>query len=135
MPALDAALADYVKADATLLALLSGRVYPLLAPEQAALPFVVYAEIEYRAEHHMGNVTGLVQTFWQWDCYADRHARARDVAFALTSALDHLTGSVGGLDIRCIFVRDRRSSLEDDAAGGQMQVFRVSLDTEIWYLS
>jgi hypothetical protein len=135
MPTLDAALCDYVKADSTLLTLINGRVYPLLAPQQATFPLVVYQEITYRAEHHMQDVTALVQTFWQWDAYAERHAKAREVGCALTRVLDHCRGSIGGLDIRGIFVRDRRVMLEDDEAGGQQQYFRVSIDTEIWYLS
>jgi hypothetical protein len=135
MPTLDVALADYVKADATMLALVSGRVYPLLAPQQATLPLVVYQEITYRAEHHMTAVSGLAQTFWQWDVYAERHAKAREVALALTSLLDHRAGDVGGVDVRCILVRDRRTMLEDDEGASQMQYFRVSIDTEIWYLS
>lgn len=135
MPTLDTALSDYIKAHASVLPLVSGRVYPMVAPQQAIFPLVLYQEIDYRAEHHMTAATGLAQTFWQWDAYAERHAQARQVGFALTSALDHLTGNIGGLDIRCIFVRDRRTLLEDPEDGSQQPIFRVSIDTEIWYLS
>ena len=135
MAAVDAALADYIKTYAALLSMVNGRVYPVLAPQQAVMPFVVYQEITYRSEHHMGGAADLKNVWYQWDVFAERHQQVRDVGEALTTALDGYSGTVNGVDIRAVFVRDRRVSLENEQAGGQQMLYRVSLDTEIWYLS
>lgn len=134
MPALDSALYHLVSQAPDLLPLVNGRVFPLLAPQQAPVPFIVYSEISYFAAHHMGGVTRLAATDVQWDVYGDRHQQAREVGEALTTLLDGYRGLTNGVDIRATFVRARRTTLEDDQAGGQVLYYRVSLDTEIWHL-
>jgi hypothetical protein len=134
MAAIDTALAQYLSADATTLGMVHGRVYPLLAPQQAALPFLVYSEVAYRPVYHMRGSASLQACTYQIDAYAERHQQARDLAEAVVAAMHACNGLHNGLDFRVAFISDRRVSFEASQAGEQHGVARVSVDTELWYL-
>lgn len=130
---LDVALYQYVSTYPALLDAVNGRVFPALAPQQAAMPFVVYLEIAYQSERHMLGASALKWAMYQWDVYAPRHQQARDIGTTLTTAFDGMRGLYSGISIRQAYVRARRTTLEDDQAGGQEMLYRVSLDIEVCY--
>jgi len=133
MGALNVALYDLVRQTSTLTAL-GGRIYPLLAPTQAVMPFAVYSEIAYRAEHTLVAVSALAWATYQWDLYGQAHQAVHDLALALTTALDGWRGVQSGVAIRRVTVHERRLYLLDDLGGGQQQYYRASLECEVCYL-
>src|SRR5258708_3112841 len=105
MASLDVALYQYVSTSPALLDAVNGRVFPALAPQQAALPFVVYLEIAYMSERHMGGTSALKWATYQWDAYAARHQEAREIGALLTTAFDGMRGLYSGVSIRQVYVR------------------------------
>lgn len=130
---LDVALYEYVRTYAALLDTVNGRVFPSLAPQQAIMPFLVYTEIGYYSERQMLGASALKWATYQWDVYATRHQQAREIGAALTTAFDGIRGLYSGVSIRQGYVRARRTTMEDNAAGDQQMYFRVSLDIEFCY--
>lgn len=80
-----------------------GRVYPQTAPQETPLPLVVWRILNKTPNLRLGGPDGLTQYAVEFQCWADDHVEALDladqVAVALgASALTHYPDSSPGED-------------------------------------
>lgn len=133
MLSIDVAMYEYVANHPLLVPVLNGRVYPALAPTQAVFPYLVYLEVGYYAARHLLGLSAPRWSQYQWEIHGTPHAQVGAVKLLLTKALDAFHGVVAGVDIRQVYVRDRRSMSEDDRGGGQQQLTCAMLDMDVLY--
>jgi hypothetical protein len=84
---LEAKIYALLSADAGVLALVSTRVYPVVAPQGTTLPYVVYQRISSGREYALDGYCGLENSRMQVDVYADTEKEAWAVADAVTTAM------------------------------------------------
>lgn len=72
---------------AGLTALVSTRIYPGVAPQNAALPMVTYRRISAQRPWGFGADAGLVVARMQFDVFAESYAASRAVAEQIRAAL------------------------------------------------
>lgn len=116
---LETKLYTLLSGDAGVSALVSNRIYPLAAPQQADLPFVVYTRISSGREYTLSGATGLENPRMQVDCYAETYSSAKAISEAVVTAVRAATTFRTSWD-------DPRESFEED------ETFRVSIDFSIW---
>src|SRR6185503_3249817 len=131
---LDIALVTYLAGHAALVPLIGDRIYPLLAPTQAVMPYLLYAEIHDESTQHLLGAGELAMATYQWDVYGRTHRSAREVAKAFKLLMNGYRGVSAGVAIRRVLVRGMDTGLEDDQAGGQQIASRVTLETDDWYM-
>lgn len=84
-------------------------------------------------DYTMAGPSGLKQAFVQIDCQAIHYADAKNLARAITDAIDAHSGNVGETTIQGVFIRGSRDS-DDPTTGAPAQRYnRCSLDVECWY--
>lgn len=93
---IDQALYKYLSTYAGLIALTSTRIYPLAAPQGAALPLVVYQRIDDPPTHAMGSDAAIYQPRYQITAWGSTYAGAQAVAAQVKTALRDYTGVMGG---------------------------------------
>ena len=71
----------------------SGRVYPQVAPADAALPFVIYRVLDKTPEDTMNHTGTLINTILAFESYADDYLESLTVSASVVSAI-----SSSGLD-------------------------------------
>lgn len=91
-------------------ALVSTRIYPDMATQKAAYPFIVYAITGTQPSDTKDGVSGLDVVEVAVMCYATTYTSAQDIAGAVRTALDRVTGSHGGLTVQSIRFLDQRST-------------------------
>lgn len=69
-PALAKAITDKLKASPTVTALCGTRIYPTVAPDRVAVPYLVFTELTSVAEESHDDANGLDATQIEFACYA-----------------------------------------------------------------
>jgi hypothetical protein len=96
------------------------RVYPLIAPDGVARPYIVYQRVAANTENILSGGSGLVNTRLQVDVYATTYAQAQSVA----AAIDALMADWAVQNV---------SVLSQDFYEPDAKLHRVSTDYSTWH--
>jgi hypothetical protein len=88
--------------------LLGFRVYPIVAPVSAALPFAVYQRAVIERNQTLAVPVGVPRVSVQLDAYAATYEQAREIADALRENLDGWNGSAYGVDVKHVALESER---------------------------
>lgn len=86
-PTVAASIITLLKADATVAAIASTRIYPTQAPQGTESPYVVMTEVSTVAQEGQDNMLGLDETLMQFSCYAIDTQTALNLRRAVRNAL------------------------------------------------
>lgn len=122
------ALYSRLSQDVPMRALVNDRVYPVMAPQGVASPYLVFLKVvemvggTYCAQDRIG------RSLFQFDSYAKTFKQARAVAKAMRDSLIDFQGTVDGTHIASIWL-DTEMQVLDPEPG----LFRVSTSLFIWH--
>lgn len=94
---IEASLYSELTSDGTISGLVSTRVYPLYAPQDAALPYIVYQFISRVTHYSQSGSTGLKTPRVQIRSVAATYDGAQTLAAAVESVLSGFSGTMGGV--------------------------------------
>lgn len=127
-------LYTYLINDSGIAAAVSDRVYPLTAPTSAALPYITLQRISCPHVHHMGAASGLCDSRFQIDCWAENSVDAETASEAVREALDgYQHSTMENTDVRAVFLEDESDTYEPPDDASEVGVFRNRMDFIIWY--
>lgn len=106
----EAAVRNVLIQDAAVAPLVGTRIYPVLAPTTAALPFVTYRRTGVRREHTLDGPMGVATTTIDLDIYATTYEAARILADLCRVALDGWGGTFDNTEVKNV-------SLESESDG------------------
>lgn len=112
----------YLAGNTSIAALVADRIYPLVAPQEAALPYLVYQRISTVRERSHSGPSGLAHPRFQITAAAEEYSTLRDLANAVRGALD------GSALAQAVFV-DNEWDGWDEAA----DAFVSRIDVIIWH--
>jgi hypothetical protein len=120
------AIYSILGADATVTGLLGSgnalRVYPIQAPQNAALPFVVYTKVANDPQDTKdGQAVDHIRI--QIDVYASTYSNLEDVSAAVDGALNLYRGTANG-----VVVDEIRYETENDTVEEDETFYRNSVD-------
>lgn len=81
--------------NAGVLAQVSTRIYPLVADDDAVLPYAVYRRAAMKPEHHLGGRSGMSTDTMELRIYAASLAACDVILEAVRDAVDGLQGVMG----------------------------------------
>uniref|UniRef100_A0A6M3KE64 DUF3168 domain-containing protein n=1 Tax=viral metagenome TaxID=1070528 RepID=A0A6M3KE64_9ZZZZ len=113
-------------------AIVGTKIYPLIAPPDASLPFVVCTKISDIKHHAVSNDISLTVARVQVDSMSTSHAQAISLSHAVRVALQDYAGTTGGVGFQRIFLEDRTNLSEFDIDSGKT-THRISQDFKCWY--
>lgn len=126
MAHLEAALYTRLAGFAGLAALVAARIYPLVAPENAERPFVVFQRVSTPRASAMGSDPGLALPRLQITSWADDPLEAKDVKEQVRAALQRWRGTVAGVEVQDSYILDERDRYDE-----QTRLFGIDLDVRI----
>lgn len=128
---IEEALFFHLTVDPDVSALVGTRVYPLVAPQDADLPLLVYQRISTpRVRSHSGP-SGLAYPRFQITARATSVSQLRDLANKVRIALDGFKGVMGGgsgVNVGASFQENER-----DVYGETTKEYSVQMDFTIWH--
>lgn len=96
----EAVLRSALIANATVAGLMGDRVYPVVAPASAALPFVTWRRVAIRRQQTLGAPMGMPVTSVEYSIYGGTYEQAREVADAMRLVLDGYGGTVNNTEVK-----------------------------------
>lgn len=125
---IEEALYTYLIAHAGLSALVGDRVYPLVAPQDATYPLVVYQRISGIRIHSHSGPSGLASPRFQFSAWGESFSDAKNVAEQVRLALDGYAGTMGSLAVGACLIATELDQYEPDTG-----LYRTILDFFIWH--
>lgn len=111
-------------ADATMAGYVSNRIFPVYAPQETELPFVVVQKNTQVGSDFKDGVSNMDTADFQVDVYAETELSAQNIASRVRALLDRHEDLTTGGEIQSIaFVQEADASFEFDA-----EIFAKSLD-------
>lgn len=109
----------------------STRVYPVLAPQSATLPFITYQRVGGETLNHMTGTTGDDHGIYQVDIWAASYSSAKSVALKVRNRLNGWSQS-SSPTIAPITHLSEQDQLESPDDGGDVPLYRVIQEYSIW---
>lgn len=124
MPTLEAGIyAALITPGSFTQAVIADRLYPLLIPQDAAVPAVAYQRVSGTRIPLYDGASGWARAVVQFSCQARSLAVAKAAAHAIRKDLDVFVGALGGVEIGRAFVVNEADSDElEDAAVTRLDV-------------
>lgn len=88
-------LADELKTSPAVAELVGDRVFPVIAPATAALPFVTWRRSAVQREQSLAGPIGNASVTLQFDIFAETYEAVRELADRCRATLDGWGGSLG----------------------------------------
>jgi hypothetical protein len=106
-------------------------IHPILAPQNAPFPLVVYRRTGTRRERDMiGNVGRPIATF-SVSVVAETYSEAKDIAESVRLKIDNFTGNYSGLTIVFTSLVSEADNMERPAEGQAKPLYRVDQVYEV----
>lgn len=128
------ALAAVMAADPAVAALAGMRVYPVIAPADAAIPFVTWRRTGVRREQTLSGPMGMPTVLLAVDVYAETYDAVRELADRIRLALDGYGGAASDSVLVDYVTLDNETDGFVQLAGGDAPpVYSVTLTFSIMW--
>ena len=87
------------------------RLYPLIAPQDATLPYMTYQQISGDRDHVLSGPTGFTKNRFQFNCWATTYGGAKRLFEALRIFWDGFSGTVLSRPIQCSQMENELDSI------------------------
>lgn len=113
--------------------LVSARIYPVLAPASAALPFVTWRRTGIEREHTLSTPMGVPRVSVEYSIYATTYEQARDVADAMRVVLDGYGGSANNTEVKQTSLENESDDFVTLAGADMPPVYQITQSYDIWW--
>ena len=129
-------LVELLTSNASVQAIVNGRVYPINMKQGETRDSIVYTRITEFEQYHMIASTGLVSARFQFDSWSRSADSAQTLADLVKETLGGFSGPINidvaapndVVHVRGIFLVNGRDDYD-----GEAQMFRMSRDYFVWY--
>jgi hypothetical protein len=127
-------LADQLKSDPAVAEIVGDRVYPVLAPASAAIPFVTWRRQAVQREMTLNGPLGMPTVTLAVDMYAETYEAVRELADRCRAALDGFGGGLGNfISVRNVSLLNESDGFVQLAGGDLPPVYSVTQTyTVLW---
>lgn len=122
-----------VDAGALVRAIVSTRTYPVIAPQAAAYPNIVFRRRATDRQYTLGGNSALPTAYIEIVCAALTYSEARDLGTAVKSCMDDMDGTYGSVVVHKVFIEDEFDGFEFRTEGQEKPVFTVTIVLKVSY--
>jgi hypothetical protein len=114
-------------------ALVGTRVYPVLAPASAAIPFVTWRRAGIEREQTLGGPMGMPRVTVEFSIYGSTYEQAREVADAMRLVLDGYGGTADNTEVKQTSLEDESDDFVTLAGADLPPVYQVTQRYDVWW--
>lgn len=129
----EAVLRSAMVGDATLTALIGTRVYPVIAPATASLPFVTWRRAGIQRSQTLGNPLGVPRLSVEYSIYAATYETCRSVADRMRVVLDGYGGAVDNVVVRQVSLEQENDDFVALAGTEMPPAFQITMVFDVWW--
>jgi hypothetical protein len=113
--------------------LVSSRIYPVLAPASAALPFVTWRRSGIEREQTLGGPMGMPRVSVEYSIYGTTYEEARQVADSMRRVLDGYGGTSDNTEVKQASLEDESDDFVQLAGADLPPVYQVTQRYDVWW--
>lgn len=127
-------LADELKNSPVVAELAGDRIYPVIAPASAAIPFITWRRSAVQREQSLGGPVGMPSVTLSVDIFAETYEAVRELADRCRAVLDGWGGSLGNwISVRHVSLIGESDGFVSLAGGDLPPVYQVTQTyTVLW---
>ncbi len=129
----EAVLRTALVGNAAVSSLLGTRIYPVLAPASAALPFVTWRRSGIDREQTLGGPMGMPRVSVEYSIYGVTYEEARQVADAMRRVLDGYGGTSDNTEVKQTSLEDESDDFVQLAGADLPPVYQVTQRYDCWW--
>ena len=99
------AVYEYISGNPEIQAVVQGRIFPVVLPQDEPLPAIVYAPVVANYDSALQGDTGYVRQTIQFVCHEKTFKKARKLSRLVKKALQDYTGDMNGVEIQAVFIK------------------------------
>ena len=122
----EAVLRSALVASATVSELVGNRIYPILAPQTAALPFIVWRRSGISREHTLAGPMGVSTVSVEMQLLATTYEQAREVADRCRLVLDGYGATLNNTEVKHVSLEQESDDFVQLAGGDLPPVYQVT---------
>ena len=130
----EARLTARLKTEAGVLAIIAGKVYPIMVPDGTVLPYITYHTITDLSINHATGATEGNTDRIQVDCWAATYAGVKALANAVKTALKNWTDTTDSPHVTSCHYESGTDLPEQPVPGREIGRYRVSQDYFLGYV-
>lgn len=127
------ALYDYLSADAEIKNRVRGRIYPIVLPQNAPLPAIVYSPVLANYDSALQGDTGFVRQTVQFVSHDTTYKKTRELSRLIKKALQDYQGDMNGLLIQAVFVKSDYEYNGNTALKFDTEEYMSSIEFEFYF--
>lgn len=114
-------------------ALVSARIYPVLAPANAALPFITWRRSGIQRSQTLAGPMGMPRVSVELDTYAATYEGARDLADRVRVVLDGYSGTVDNTQVNHVSLEQEQDDFVTLGGSDLPPVYSVKQTFDVWW--
>ena len=122
----EAAVRSQLTATTAVTSIVSTRIYPVIAPATAALPFVTWRRVAVTRAQSLSGPTGLPTVSLSLDIFAETYESARDIADECRKSLDGWGGTFDNVEVANVSLDNESDGFAQLAGGDLPPVYTVN---------
>ena len=127
------ALYEYLSADADIKKRINGRIYPIVLPQNAPLPAIVYSPVLANYDSALQGDTGFVRQTVQFVSHDTTYKKSRELSRLIKRALQDYEGDMNGLLIQAVFVKSDYEYNRNTALKFNTEEYMSSIEFEFYF--
>lgn len=112
---------------------LSNRIYPIILPEDAPLPAIVYTPVLANYYSALQGDTGFVRQTIQFVCHDTTYKKSRELSRIVKSIFQDYYGDMNGLFIQAVFIKSDYEYNGNTALKFDTNEYMSSIELEFLY--
>jgi hypothetical protein len=128
---IEEALYTYLSTYAGLTALISKKVFPVIAPEGTLVPYITYTKVSGQRFHALKTDSGMTNPIYQFSCFATAYGSTKAMSAQLRAALQNYSntmGGSGGVVVQSVLLVDEHDLYDDEA-----KVYYTTIDFQFFF--
>ena len=109
------------------------RIYPVLAPATASLPFVTWRRTGIERAQTLGSPSGMPRVTVEYGIYGTTYEQARSVADAMRRILDGYGGTVDNTTVNQTSLENESDDFVTLAGADLPPVYQVTQTYDVWW--
>ena len=127
------AVYEYISGNTEIQAVVHGRIFPIVLPQDASLPAMVYAPVVANYDSALQGDTGYVRQTIQFVCHEKTFKKARKLSRLVKKALQDYTGDMNGVEIQAVFIKSDYELNGNTSLKFDTEEYMSSIEFEIHY--
>jgi len=118
-------------ASASVSAIVGSRIYPILAPQTAALPLIIWRRSGIERQHSLSGPIGTPTVSLEMQLLATTYEQARELADKVRLVLDGYGGTLNNTEVKHVYLDQEADDFVQLAGGDLPPVYQVTQTYQI----